>query len=530
MAGRVEQNNPGGKADASGTPEDDEDDWDMLTKLRNTSERVNESSKRRNREYSPGWTQVESDDPDDDAVVSTMSGSIEDVGMRPKKLSNASERERKRSKRRSRKDSAGRPGGEPDEPRAETAVSGDIHNLQKRPRKVSNERVDETDAPGRDRPPGGHRGEQEVSRAAKGDPDRTNVVDHAGYDGRHPRSRGNERVVETSALRQVRGPGGYLDERAESGDVGDYQMTQSGGDGVQGVGKRGGKNGATSNARRESKGLETRSLAEDESSQQELDKGTKRDIPEPSQLPINHPGGPTEHVNPPRRRGRLKSCTRKIRRSTVRRSTHQVVPPCRGQSGRIVRIGYVAYTVQRLGEHPTATMNKKDRPSDDPGGSGVERRRGRSGPRKRCRPRRIRWEPSQEQGDGDANPPGRDRGPGGQLGEQVESGANEGGRERQNDGDGGQTDKGPGGKDGATSGARRDSKRVDTTPLTAGKPGQRGRRKRETADVPEASTPPTIDPRRSTDHLNPPRRRGRLKTRARSISTRKWTYQVERSR
>ena len=129
MAGRVEQNNPGGKADASGTPEDDEDDWDMLTKLRNTSERVNESSKRRNREYSPGWTQVESDDPDDDAVVSTTSGSIEDVGMRPKKLSNASERERKRSKRRSRKDSPGRPGGEPDEPRAETAVSGDIHNL-----------------------------------------------------------------------------------------------------------------------------------------------------------------------------------------------------------------------------------------------------------------------------------------------------------------------------------------------------------------------------------------------------------------
>ena len=71
------------------------------------------------------------------------------------------------------------------------------------------------DAPGRDRASGGHRGKQEVPRAIKGDPDCANVVDHAGYDGRHPRSCGNERVVETSALRQVRGPGGHLDEQAE---------------------------------------------------------------------------------------------------------------------------------------------------------------------------------------------------------------------------------------------------------------------------------------------------------------------------
>ena len=51
----------------------------------------------------------------------------------------------------------------------------------------------------------------------------------------------------------------------------------------------------------------------------------------------------------------------------MRRLTHQVVPLCRGQSGRIERIGYVTYTVQKLGEHPTVTMNEKDRLSDDPG-------------------------------------------------------------------------------------------------------------------------------------------------------------------
>ena len=95
-----------------------------------------------------------------------------------------------------------------------------------------------------------------MSRATKGDLDRTNVVDHAGYDGRHPRSRGNKRIIEKSALRQVQGPEGYLDEQAKSGDVGDYQTTQSGGDGVQGVGKQGGKNGATSNACRDVKMIE----------------------------------------------------------------------------------------------------------------------------------------------------------------------------------------------------------------------------------------------------------------------------------
>ena len=131
---------------------------------------------------------------------------------------------------------------------------------------------------------------------------------------------------------------------------------------------------------------------------------------------------------------------------------------------------------------------------------------------------------------GDANPPSRDNRPGGHSGERDELGDVEGDRERQSDGDGDDMDGRPGGKDGATSGARRDSKRVKTTPLAGGKPGQYRRRKRGIADVPEASTPPTIDPRRATDQPNPPRRRGRLKTRPRRISTRKWTYQVTRTR
>ena len=286
-------------------------------KLRITSGRVNERLKAKGRKDLPGRTKVEPGDPGCEADASAAPWSIEKILKKPMKLRNTSERVSKRLKRRNQGSSPRTARDPPHDPHDETAVPNGTNEVQEGPKSVSNERVDETDAPGQDRAPGGHRGEQEASRAAKGDPDRTNVVHHAGYDGRHPRSHGNERIVETSALHQVRGPGGYLDERAESGDVGDYQTTQSGGGGVQGVGKRGGKNSATSNARRESKGLETRSLAEDESSQQELNKRMKRDIPEPSQLPINHPGGPTEHVNPPRQRGRLKSRTRKIRRSTI---------------------------------------------------------------------------------------------------------------------------------------------------------------------------------------------------------------------
>ena len=131
---------------------------------------------------------------------------------------------------------------------------------------------------------------------------------------------------------------------------------------------------------------------------------------------------------------------------------------------------------------------------------------------------------------GDANPPSRDRGPGGRLGERDGLGDVEDDLERWSDGEGDEMDGKPGGKDGAMSGARRDSKRVDTTPLTAGEMGQYGRRKRGTADVPEPATPPSIDPRRPTDHPNPPRRRGRLKMNPSEVSTRRWTYQVTRTR
>jgi hypothetical protein len=112
---------------------------------------------------------------------------------------------------------------------------------------------------------------------------------------------------------------------------------------------------------------------------------------------------------------------------------------------------------------------------------------------------------------GDTNARCRDKWPGGHLGEQDESGDVEGDRERWSDGDSDQRVGRRGWKDGATSGTRRDSKRVETTPLAEDESNQHGERKRRMAHVPEASIPPANHHRRPADHPNPPRRRGRLK-------------------
>ena len=118
--------------------------------------------------------------------------------------------------------------------------------------------------------------------------------------------------------------------------------------------------GATSGARHNSKRLKTDPLAADKARQHEWRIHRRSDIPRPSSPPPEHPRPLTDYADPPCCRGRLKSHTRKIRRSTMRRLTHQVILLCRAQSGHIEHIRYVKYTVQRLGQHPTVMMNEKD--------------------------------------------------------------------------------------------------------------------------------------------------------------------------
>ena len=83
--------------------------------------------------------------------------------------------------------------------------------------------------------------------------------------------------------------------------------------------------------------------------------------------------------------------------------------------------------------------------------------------------------------------------------------------------------------DGATSGTCRDLKRVETDPLAIEKEGQHERRKRTTNNIPRPSTPPAIYPRSLTGYVDPPRRRGRIKSRSgkiRRTKMKKSTYRI----
>jgi hypothetical protein len=294
-----------GEADASGASEGVEDDGNLSMNLRNASEHERERSRRRNRDYSPKRAQYEQDPPGDKAVVSTASGLDEDPRNRPRKLCNTSERADEALEHRSREDSPGTAPDEPDEPGGETAVPGDAHSTQEGPRCKAN-----------------------------------------GGGG------------ETSAPRRDRGPGGRLGEQGKSGDVEEDRERQSDGNGDQECERRGGKDGATSGARRDSKRVETTPLAEHETDQHGRRKRRTADVPRPSTPhPMDH-RHPTDQPNPPRRRGRLKTRSRRV--STPGRPTrsHGRVKAVSGGSDA----SYMMYMDRRWWRRVPAIRNAKTRP------------------------------------------------------------------------------------------------------------------------------------------------------------------------
>ena len=255
---------------------------------------------------------------------------IEADGNQPTKLKNTSEREHGRSKQRSRKYSPGRPGEEPEAPGGETAVQDDAQTYQDGPIGEGNQRVDDANALCRDTWPGGQMGELEGSRGVEVVRDRVKVVDGAGYDLIHPRTDGNERVVETNSQCRRTGPGGHGGEQVGWGDIEGDRERQRDGDGDQRGGRRGGQDGATSGARRDPKRVETTPLAAGETGQHGRRNRRTTDVPEASKPPSIHPRRPTNQPNPPRRRGRLKTRPRRI---STRKWTYQVTRRVEGESG-----------------------------------------------------------------------------------------------------------------------------------------------------------------------------------------------------
>ena len=203
--------------------------------------------------------------------------------------------------------SPSRPREEPDDPGGETAVPGSVHDVQEHPRNVRNECTDETDAPGRVTGPGGYLELQEESEDIEGDSDRANIVDHAGYDRVCHRSDGNARVDETNAPCRDNRPGGHIGERGGPGDVECDRECQSAGDGVERDGRRCRTDGTPSGPRRNSTQVEMEPLAADETGQHGQRKRRITDVPESSKPPPIDHRLPTDHPDPPCRRGRLKT-------------------------------------------------------------------------------------------------------------------------------------------------------------------------------------------------------------------------------
>jgi hypothetical protein len=197
-----------------------------------------------------------------DADVTGAPRRVEDDGDVSRKLGKVSDREHERSKRRTRANLPDQARDEPDNPGGEAAVPDDIQSTKEGPRNVRNERADEMDAPDRDRSPGGHRGEQESLRGVEGVQGRGTVIERAGYDWIRTRSKDNECVVETNALRRDTRPGGHPGEQVGSADIQDNRERRDDGIGVGYDGNGCRMDGATSSARRESKRLKTRLLAE----------------------------------------------------------------------------------------------------------------------------------------------------------------------------------------------------------------------------------------------------------------------------
>ena len=320
----------------------------MPKDLENASERVDEPLEQKDEVNSPEGTLDELDAPGDEADALGASRSVEDDGGRPMKLRNASERERERSKRRSRKYSPGRPGEEPDEPDGETVVPGDVHSTQEGPRGEGNQRVDDANASDRDTQSRGCRSDQVESRGVEGVRDRQRIVDRAGYDGICPKCDRNERDGGTDARTRETGPLGHRGEQVELGGDEVDRERQSCGNGDDTDGSRGVKDGATSGTRRDSKRVETGPLAENETSQHEQRERKTAHVPRRSTPPTIDPRQPIDHPNPPRRRRRLKTNPRGV---STRRRTYQDTRTRRDRIGRIRGIGDVVYRLEMAGKY-----------------------------------------------------------------------------------------------------------------------------------------------------------------------------------
>ncbi|KIJ08946.1 hypothetical protein PAXINDRAFT_17956, partial [Paxillus involutus ATCC 200175] len=131
---------------------------------------------------------------------------------------------------------------------------------------------------------------------------------------RGDKPRGREDKGEES--RQVDEPGDEGNEELRSREVEGELGDQSEGDGCQRDGRTIDTGDATSGTTPDSKRVEAGPLADDETSQQRNGRpNVSNHSPTPSTPSTKHTNRPTHHVNPPRRRGRLKTLSTNVSRA-----------------------------------------------------------------------------------------------------------------------------------------------------------------------------------------------------------------------
>ena len=319
----------GGDTDGSGVSEGDGDPRNRPKTAQSASERERERLEGRSPDDSPEGGRNDRGDPSGEAHASGASGRIEDVWKWPRKLRKASKRVSEHSERRTRVDSP-RSAKESEDPGGETVAPGGVQSVQEGPRKVRDERVNETNAPSRVIGPGRHLDVQGDSEVVEGNPDRAKVVEGAGNDGKQPRTEGDQRYVETNAPGRDGGPGGHIGESVESGEVEGDRERQSDGDGIEMDREWCWTDSATSGARRDSRRVGLQPLAEVRSSRQERRQRTMAHAPRPSTPPSRYARSLSDHVDPPRRRGRLKTKSRRVSQTQARRYAHQAIRTRRG--------------------------------------------------------------------------------------------------------------------------------------------------------------------------------------------------------
>ncbi|KAF9232205.1 hypothetical protein BU15DRAFT_67665 [Melanogaster broomeanus] len=137
-----------------------------------------------------------------------------------------------------------------------------------------------------------------------------------GSEREPPASEGNGRDIETNAPSRDTRPRACMRIEEEARDDEGCRKGQGEGDGCQRDNGASGNDGTTSDASRDSRRVVLKALAEDEQSQHhENVRTTPKNSPAPSRPSAKRRKRPTEPVNPPRRRGRLKTQPARIHRA-----------------------------------------------------------------------------------------------------------------------------------------------------------------------------------------------------------------------